>query len=157
MVSSPPLAGGLLAGLVRPYYPHDPHACAAPCEATQRNRGTTLKRKIVIAGGTGFLGGVLAAYFSARGNEIVILTRKPESRVNAIHEVSWDGARLGDWVREFEAPRALINLDGISVNCRYHARNRKLMLGSRLNSPLVLGEAMARCTNPPRVWLNSRT
>ena len=69
----------------------------------------------------------------------------------------WDGVSVGDWLKELEGARALINLAGISVNCRYHARNRKLMLDSRLNSTRVLGEAIARCANPPPVWLNSST
>jgi uncharacterized protein (TIGR01777 family) len=51
----------------------------------------------------------------------------------------------------------LINLAGVSVNCRYHARNRKLMLDSRLNSTRVLGEAIGQCAKPPPVWLNSST
>lgn len=69
----------------------------------------------------------------------------------------WDGKLLGDWLKQLEGARALINLAGISVNCRYHARNRKLLLDSRLNSTRVLGEAIARCAHPPAVWLNSST
>jgi uncharacterized protein (TIGR01777 family) len=71
--------------------------------------------------------------------------------------VRWDGETVGDWVKELEGARALINLAGISVNCRYHARNRKLMLDSRLNSTRVLGAAIAECATPPPVWLNSST
>jgi uncharacterized protein (TIGR01777 family) len=74
-----------------------------------------------------------------------------------IREVHWDGVTVGDWLKELEGARALINLAGISVNCRYHARNRKLMFDSRLDSTRVLGEAIARCANPPPVWLNSST
>jgi len=116
-----------------------------------------MKPKIILAGGSGFLGKVLAAYFAAKGIEVVILTRRPVHRADSIREVSWDGQRIGVWVRELEGARALINLAGISVNCRYHAQNRKLMLDSRLDSTRVLGEAVARCTNPPPVWLNSST
>ena len=116
-----------------------------------------MKDKIILAGGSGFLGGVLANYFNARGMEVVILTRNPKTQSGLIREVSWGGATTGDWIEELEGARALINLAGISVNCRYHARNRKLMLDSRLNSTRVLGEAMARCVDPPPVWLNSST
>jgi hypothetical protein len=116
-----------------------------------------MKTKIILAGGSGFLGNVLADYFAARGMEVVILTRNSNPRADMIREVRWDGTSLGDWVKDFEGARALINLAGISVNCRYHARNRKLMLDSRLNSTRVLGEAIARCSNPPPVWLNSST
>jgi uncharacterized protein (TIGR01777 family) len=116
-----------------------------------------MKKRIVIAGGSGFLGGVLAEHFATLGNEVVILTRKPKARTDSIREVLWDGESLGDWASELEGARALINLAGVSVNCRYHAHNRKLLLDSRLNSTRVLGEAIACCTNPPPVWLNSST
>jgi uncharacterized protein (TIGR01777 family) len=116
-----------------------------------------MSTKIILAGGSGFLGSVLADYFAARGMEIVVLTRNPKTRTGLIREVHWDGVTVGDWLKELEGARALINLAGISVNCRYHARNRKLMLDSRLNSTRILGEAIARCANPPPVWLNSST
>jgi hypothetical protein len=116
-----------------------------------------MKTKIILAGGRGFLGSVLADYFGSKGMEVVIFTRKPNQRGGAIREVRWDGENLGEWTKELECARALINLAGISVNCRYHARNRKLMLDSRLNSTRVLGEAVARSGNPPPVWLNSST
>lgn len=116
-----------------------------------------MNTKIILAGGSGFLGNVLADYFSAKDIEVVILTRSPKARAGLVREVPWDGETVGDWRAELEGARALINLAGISVNCRYHARNRKLMLDSRLNSTRVLGEAIARCANPPPVWLNSST
>jgi hypothetical protein len=92
-----------------------------------------------------------------RGHEIVILTRKPKARTDSVREVLWDGEMLGPWTNALESARALINLAGVSVNCRYHARNRKLLLESRIKSTRVLGEAIAHCTNPPPVWLNSST
>jgi uncharacterized protein (TIGR01777 family) len=116
-----------------------------------------MKTKIILAGGRGFLGSVLADYFGSKGMEVVIFTRKPNQRGGVIREVRWDGENLGEWTKELEGARALINLAGISVNCRYHARNRKLMLDSRLNSTWVLGEAVGRSGNPPPVWLNSST
>ena len=116
-----------------------------------------MKTKIILAGGSGFIGNVLEDYFAAKGAEVVILTRRPKQRADAIREVVWDGESVCDWLKELEGAQALINLAGISVNCRYHARNRQLMLDSRLNSTRVLGEGIARCANPPPVWLNSST
>jgi uncharacterized protein len=116
-----------------------------------------MKPKIILAGGSGFLGSILSDYFTTNDVEVVILTRSPKPRAGLAREVPWDGETLGDWVAELEGARALINQAGISVNCRYHARNRRLMLDSRLNSTRVLGEAVARCDNPPPVWLNSST
>ena len=114
-------------------------------------------RRIVIAGGSGFLGGVLAEYFRKLDYEIVILTRLPHADLPGSRQVVWDGENLGDWTGELDGSDALINLAGLSVNCRYHARNRRRILDSRLNSTRLLGEAIARCAKPPRVWLNSST
>ena len=69
-----------------------------------------MKPRLVIAGGSGFLGSVLADYFAAREVEIVILTRNPKTRAGLIREVRWDGATLGDWTGELQGARALINL-----------------------------------------------
>ena len=129
--------------------------------------------KIILAGGSGFLGSPLANHFAAEGREVVILTRHPaerdghaEARLQSaagpsgpgiIREVRWDGATVGDWRHELEGARAVINLAGVSVNCRYHARNRRLLFDSRLGPTRALGEALARCASPPAVWLNAST
>ncbi|MFM1770785.1 MAG: hypothetical protein RJA22_3314, partial [Verrucomicrobiota bacterium] len=113
--------------------------------------------RLILAGGSGFLGRALAAHFAAQGHDVVILTRRPRPAQGLIREVHWDGVTLGDWRHELEGARALINLAGLSVNCRYHARNRRRLLASRLDSTRVLGQALAACANPPPAWLNSST
>lgn len=116
-----------------------------------------MKPKCVLAGGSGFLGDVLSAHLTAEGCEVVNLTRNPRPHPGPARPVWWDGASLGDWQVELEGARAVINLAGLSVNCRYHARNRRRLLESRINPTRVLGEAIARCARPPGVWLNSST
>jgi len=113
--------------------------------------------KIILAGGSGFLGGELAKHFSALGWQVVILTRSPKSRTDGVREVVWDAKSLGDWSRELDGATAVLNLTGRSVDCRYNAKNRREIMESRVNSTRVVGEAIARCTNPPQVWLNSST
>lgn len=113
--------------------------------------------KIILAGGSGFLGRVLARYFAERGREVVILTREPKVAEGKIREVRWDGEHLGDWKRELEGASAVINLAGCSVDCRYTARNRRVILDSRVLPTRVIGEAIALCENPPAVWLNAST
>ena len=71
--------------------------------------------------------------------------------------MAWDGETFGPWAKELEGAAAIINLAGRSVDCRYHARNRRLIWNSRIHSTRVLGEAIARCHRPPAVWLNSST
>jgi hypothetical protein len=71
--------------------------------------------------------------------------------------VVWDAGNLGPWQTELEGALAVVNLTGKSVNCRYNTRNRREILGSRVNSTRVLGEAIASCKAPPRLWLNAST
>ena len=114
------------------------------------------KQRIVLAGGSGFLGQVLADWFAARGADVVILTRTPREG-GRVREVSWDALTLGQWQREIEGAEAVINLAGRTVNCRYNAENRQLIVDSRVDSTRVLGSAINLCGRPPRVWLNSST
>lgn len=113
--------------------------------------------RLVLAGGTGFLGSLLVNHFAAQSWEVVLLTRNPQPRSDTIRTVAWDGKSPGPWARDLEGARALINLAGLSVNCRYHRRNRQRLLDSRLESTRVLGEAVAQCAHPPPVWLNAST
>ncbi|MEM9444529.1 MAG: NAD-dependent epimerase/dehydratase family protein [Verrucomicrobiota bacterium] len=79
-------------------------------------------KKIVIAGGTGFLGKVLIEWFSKRFDEIVVLSRSSID-LAGVKIVCWDRERLGEWKEELENAEVLINLAGVSVNCRYHKKN----------------------------------
>ncbi len=110
--------------------------------------------RILLAGGSGFLGQALARHFQALGWEVVVLTRSPQVS-RAAREVRWDAESLGEWVRELEGATAVVNLTGRSVDCRYTEANRRLILDSRVNSTRVIGGAIAQCQGPPRVWLNS--
>lgn len=112
------------------------------------------KQRIVLAGGSGFLGQALAQHFQALGWEIVVLTRSPRAN-HAAREVAWDAETVGDWASELEGAVAVVNLTGRSVDCRYTPTNRRLIIESRVNSTRVVGQAIAQCAQPPRVWLNS--
>jgi uncharacterized protein (TIGR01777 family) len=112
--------------------------------------------KIVIPGGSGQVGQVLARAFRKDGHHVVILTRSPAARM-AGRAVFWNGRTLGVWAGEFEAADVVINLAGKSVNCRYTARNREEITRSRVESTKVVGEAIARAQDPPRLWLQAST
>src|SRR5437870_153586 len=116
-----------------------------------------MRNRIIVAGGSGFIGRLLTDRFVSGNYEVVVLTRSPQTAQQAIRQVRWDGCTLSDWARELEGARALINLAGRSVNCRYNERNRREILESRVDSTRVLGEAIASCNRPPRVWLNAST
>lgn len=111
--------------------------------------------KIVIPGGSGQVGGILARAFSAAGDEVVVLSRT--ERRNSWHTVVWDAETLGGWADEIDSADVVINLAGRSVNCRYTPANRKAILASRVLSTRVVGQAIAQSVRPPRVWLQAST
>lgn len=111
--------------------------------------------KIVIPGGSGQVGTILARHFHAEGHEVVVLSRSQKSA--AWRVVTWDAQTLGDWVRELEDADVLINLTGRIVNCRYNYKNRCDIWASRTRSVRILGKAIETLKAPPRLWLQSGT
>lgn len=111
-------------------------------------------KRIILAGGSGFLGNALAKRFRERGDEITVLTRSPRARMDGVREIGWDAKSLGDWTKLVDGADMVINLAGRSVDCRYTVANRRDIIASRVDSTRVLGEAIVRARHPPRVWLN---
>ncbi|NIF06570.1 TIGR01777 family protein [Chryseobacterium sp. Tr-659] len=107
--------------------------------------------KIIIAGGTGFLGENLEKYFTEKGNQVYILTRKPTRK----NEIYWDAKTIGEWKNTLEQADVLINLTGKSVDCRYHEKNKQEIYSSRINSTKILQEAINQCSDQPKIWLNA--
>lgn len=110
-----------------------------------------MNKRIIIAGGTGFLGDALMNYFHAKGDAVVILTRNPKKS----NHIYWDARSVGDWLAELEGADVLINMTGKSVDCRYTEKNKKEILASRIDSTRVLHKALSQLKNPPKVWLNA--
>ena len=110
---------------------------------------------ILIAGGTGQVGTLLARHFHATGHQVLVLTRNPQP--TPWQTAHWDGETLGLWQADLEKTDVLINLAGRSVNCRYNHQNRQAILNSRVRSTAVLHQAVAQLKNPPEVWLNAST
>ncbi|HEY8965740.1 MAG TPA: TIGR01777 family oxidoreductase [Candidatus Methylacidiphilales bacterium] len=115
--------------------------------------------KIVLPGGTGHVGTLLARALHRDGHEVVVLSRTPRAATPEApwRTVAWDGKTVGPWAAEFEGADAVVNLAGRSVNCRYHARNLGEMMASRIDSTRAVREAVARAARPPRVWLQAST
>lgn len=125
-------------------------------------------KKIIIAGGTGFIGQEIANYFG-KENEIIILTRGVtgektnafgqhsinETDLKQLRFVKWNGITLGDWAKELDGADILINLAGKTVNCRYNEKNKKEILDSRVNATTILGLAVQKATVPPKLWINA--
>jgi len=112
-------------------------------------------KRIVIAGGSGFIGSALAREFSARGNEVVILTRSPRPRRDGVREVVWDSEHAGEWIHFLDGADALINLTGKNINCPHTPENLRGILASRVSSVNVLTAALAQIKTPPSVWVQA--
>lgn len=111
--------------------------------------------RIVIPGGSGQVGTILARHFHAGGHEVIVLSRSPgRAPWRTTH---WDAATPGPWADQITGADVVINLAGRSVNCRYNEPNRREIMDSRVNSTRVVGEAIARSPNPPAVWLQAST
>ena len=111
--------------------------------------------RIVIPGGTGQVGTLLARAFHRDGHAVVVLGRHPTR--TPWRFAQWDGRTLGSWARELDDADVVINLAGRSVNCRYTAANRREILDSRVESATVVGRAIAGCQRPARIWLQAST
>jgi len=125
-------------------------------------------KKIVIAGGTGFIGNALTAYFG-NDNEIVILTRNvndgnnnanrlftiDKNHQHNVRLVQWNAKDSGEWCKEIDGCDLVINLTGKSVNCRYTEKNKQEIFDSRTNSTKAIGDAIKNAIVPPKLWINA--
>lgn len=115
-------------------------------------------KKIVIAGGSGFLGQALIDFYLPKNYEIVVLSRNVKETGNdMLRYVEWNAKTLDLWLTELEGIEMLINLTGKSVDCRYNEKNKAEILNSRILSTQVLGKAIKACAVPPKLWMNSST
>jgi uncharacterized protein len=113
------------------------------------------RMRIVIAGGTGQVGRVLARHWHGAGHEVVVVARNAGEATCRV--VRWDGRTLGEWAREIDGADIVVNLAGRSVNCRYNAANRRAIMESRVRTTKLVGQAVAQCSQPPRLWMNAST
>ncbi|MCA1620802.1 MAG: TIGR01777 family oxidoreductase [Acidobacteria bacterium] len=112
------------------------------------------KGRVVLAGGSGFLGRALAGEFARAGYEPVVLTRRP-AKNSRVRQVEWDGRTVGAWARELEGAAAVVNLTGRSVDCRHTPKNRREIVESRVGSVEAVGRAIRGCAEPPEVLVQA--
>ncbi|HEY0007335.1 MAG TPA: TIGR01777 family oxidoreductase [Tepidisphaeraceae bacterium] len=113
--------------------------------------------RILIAGGSGFLGQTLCRHLKPLCDDIIILTRGQSETKDGLRYVQWDGKTAGDWVSEMDGADGIVNLVGRTVDCRKTPENKAVILSSRIDSVTALAAGYQRCANPPPVWVQSAT
>ena len=111
--------------------------------------------KVVIPGGTGQVGTILARAFHSTGHDIVVVGRA--TRPSPWRTINWDAKTIGAWAEELSGADAVVNLAGHTVNCRYTPKNRRLIMQSRVDTTRLVGSAIAAASPPPAVWLQAST
>jgi hypothetical protein len=114
-------------------------------------------KKLIIAGGSGFIGKNISQHFNGKGYSVTVFTRGSSIIRDGIQYLSWDAKNLGPWTTELEGADLIINLTGKSVDCRYTEANKQEILNSRVDSTKIIGEAIQKCKIPPKLWINSST
>jgi len=112
-------------------------------------------KKIILAGGSGYIGRILVDFYSEKVDEVIVLTRGAALINGNVRFVHWNGKDVGSWTKEMENADLLVNLTGKNVNCRYNQRNKDEILNSRINATAALGKAVSQLATPPRVWIQS--
>jgi uncharacterized protein len=117
--------------------------------------------RIVVTGGTGYVGRALVPRLVARGFEVAVLSRGATlpaelASVPGVRVVTWDAATEGDWVKELAGARAVIHLAGEqAVGKRYTESYKRRILDSRVKTGELLVRAVARVDAPPAVLLSA--
>jgi uncharacterized protein (TIGR01777 family) len=109
-------------------------------------------KRIILAGGSGFVGQALAPVLVTKGYDVVVLGRRAAHRKEGVDYLQWDGKTVGNWSSALEGAEAVVNLTGKNINCRHTPENRREIIRSRVDSVRVLGEAIANCATPPQVF-----
>jgi uncharacterized protein len=112
--------------------------------------------KVILAGGTGFIGNHLQQFYKSQGAEVVVLSRNAERAINGIRCVKWKGVpeQNAAWIRELDGAELIVNLTGKNVNCRWNEVNRKEIIRSRVDSAQAIGQAIQTLNVKPKVWVN---
>ena len=113
------------------------------------------RKRVVLAGGSGFLGESLARELLALDYEVVVLTRSPRGRADGVMEAEWSGAHLGEWIKCLDGAEAVVNLAGRNINCPHTKENILGIAESRVNSVRAVATAWGHVAHPPRIWVQA--
>ena len=113
--------------------------------------------RVVIAGGTGFIGTNLARHLADLGCEVVLISRNVPKQKGPWKHAQWDGRTVGEWAKNLEGATAVVNLAGRTVDCIKTPDHCDEILRSRVESTLAIGKALRDLAKPPPVWVQMAT
>ncbi len=115
-----------------------------------------MQKKIILAGGTGFIGSELSKKLIDKGYSVVILTRGNSGEGDGVEYLHWDGDKVEkEWVNKMENSFAIVNLAGESINKIFTHENRSKIISSRVNAVIALAKAIDKLKNPPEIWVQA--
>ncbi|MEO1436174.1 MAG: NAD-dependent epimerase/dehydratase family protein, partial [Bacteroidota bacterium] len=114
-------------------------------------------KKIVITGGTGFIGKSLAHHLQAHGYQPIVVARNRPKADLPFEFAQWDALHPGEWSKQLEGALAVINLAGRTVDCIKTPENCDVILRSRVDSTKAVGQALKQAENPPKIWIQMST
>lgn len=115
--------------------------------------------KVVIAGGSGFLGSALASELDRAGHEVIVLTRSAGTDApGRARSVIWkpDGTAAGTWPSEIDGADAVVNLTGEPLPAkRWTAAQKQRLIDTRVKPTRSLALAIRAAARPPRMFLSA--
>ena len=113
--------------------------------------------RVVIAGGTGFIGTNLARHLADLGCEVALVSRNGPNVESPWKHAKWDGRTVGDWAKHLDGAAAVVNLAGRTVDCIKTPDHCDEILRSRVEATLTIGKALRDIAKPPPVWVQMAT
>ena len=109
--------------------------------------------KVLIAGGSGFLGTALRTSLVADHHDVFILTRRSSTHPS---EIQWDGKTTNGWGQRINDMDAVVNLTGFGLeHWPWTQKQKQKFADSRVLPGLALASAIQSATRPPRVFLQT--
>lgn len=110
--------------------------------------------KVLIAGGTGFMGKHLIKFLTADSHQVWVLTRDPSQTIEGTQIVGWDGQTTAGWGHLVNEMDAVVNLCGLSTNnWPWTERKKQRFLSSRVEPGRALATAIKNATHRPGVFI----